>query len=243
MVKRDDLKRDGSKSTRKGEKRGFEDGFNLSLETLTWFGGDNNRLSYNGRDFAVHVHYKSAFLLVSRAPKIQRLVTPLTLQRKQARITDKKKRIAKAKEEAVEYHKLLATSYEIEGILNTSRHSMMVSPTCSYPMPTAFVDNTWPFLPHLVPSGLIFEQLFVIYALPNLFVSSLTLILPFFPTGTSERMEEEGDVAIAFTLERFYFGDNVLPCFESRIPMLKNRLQELPDLDNIRFLLMTKTIR
>ncbi|KAJ6677480.1 40S RIBOSOMAL PROTEIN S6 [Salix purpurea] len=46
---------------------------------------------------------------VSKAPKIQRLVTPLTLQRKRARISDKKKRIAKAKSEAAEYHKLLAT--------------------------------------------------------------------------------------------------------------------------------------
>ncbi|CAL5329586.1 unnamed protein product [Camellia sinensis] len=45
----------------------------------------------------------------SKAPKIQRLVTPLTLQRKRARIAEKKKRIAKAKEEAAEYHKLLAT--------------------------------------------------------------------------------------------------------------------------------------
>uniref|UniRef100_A0A6N2NAT5 non-specific serine/threonine protein kinase n=4 Tax=rosids TaxID=71275 RepID=A0A6N2NAT5_SALVM len=46
---------------------------------------------------------------VSKAPKIQRLVTPLTLQRKRARISDKKKRITKAKAEAAEYHKLLAT--------------------------------------------------------------------------------------------------------------------------------------
>ncbi|MBA0572561.1 hypothetical protein Golob_002893 [Gossypium lobatum] len=46
---------------------------------------------------------------VSKAPKIQRLVTPLTLQRKRARIADKKKRIAKAKSEAAEYQKLLAT--------------------------------------------------------------------------------------------------------------------------------------
>ncbi|XP_022726895.1 40S ribosomal protein S6-like [Durio zibethinus] len=45
---------------------------------------------------------------VSKAPKIQRLVTPLTLQRKRARIADKKKRIAKAKSEAAEYQKLLA---------------------------------------------------------------------------------------------------------------------------------------
>ncbi|KAL2477350.1 40S ribosomal protein S6-like [Forsythia ovata] len=46
---------------------------------------------------------------LSKAPKIQRLVTPLTLQRKRARIADKKKRIAKAKAEAAEYQKLLAT--------------------------------------------------------------------------------------------------------------------------------------
>ncbi|KAL5073654.1 hypothetical protein RYX36_012638, partial [Vicia faba] len=45
----------------------------------------------------------------SKAPKIQRLVTPLTLQRKRARIADKKKRIAKAKSEAAEYQKLLAS--------------------------------------------------------------------------------------------------------------------------------------
>ncbi|OMO80082.1 hypothetical protein COLO4_24247 [Corchorus olitorius] len=107
--------------------------------------------------------------------------------------------------------------------------------------------------------GVIFEQLSVIYALPKLFISSFTLVLPFFPTGTSERMEDEGDVATAFTLarilsniptsrggptslvtydihalqERFYFGDNILPCFESGIPLLKNRLQQLPDSDNI----------
>lgn len=115
------------------------------------------------------------------------------------------------------------------------------------------------FLASFSSPGVIFEQLSVIYALPKLFVSSFTLVLPFFPTGTFERMEEEGDVATAFTLarilsnipisrggptnmvifdihalqERFYFGDNVLPCFESGIPMLLNRLQQLPDSDNI----------
>ncbi|KAK7860137.1 40s ribosomal protein s6 [Quercus suber] len=45
----------------------------------------------------------------SKAPKIQRLVTPLTLQRKRARIADKKKRVAKSKSAAAEYQKLLAT--------------------------------------------------------------------------------------------------------------------------------------
>lgn len=45
----------------------------------------------------------------SKAPKIQRLVTPLTLQRKRARIAEKKKRVVKAKAEAAEYHKLLTS--------------------------------------------------------------------------------------------------------------------------------------
>ncbi|CAA7397548.1 unnamed protein product [Spirodela intermedia] len=115
------------------------------------------------------------------------------------------------------------------------------------------------FLASFSSPRVIFEQLSVIYALPRLFISSFTVVLPFFPTGTSERMEEEGDVATAFTLarilssipisrggptslviydihalqERFYFGDNVLPCFESGVPLLMNRLQELPDSDNI----------
>ncbi len=44
----------------------------------------------------------------SRAPKIQRLVTPLTLQRKRARASLKKQRIEKSKKDAAEYHKLLA---------------------------------------------------------------------------------------------------------------------------------------
>ncbi|TYG69712.1 hypothetical protein ES288_D05G253100v1 [Gossypium darwinii] len=44
---------------------------------------------------------------VSKAPKIQRLATPLTLQKKLTRIAEKKKRITKAKAEA-EYQKLLA---------------------------------------------------------------------------------------------------------------------------------------
>ncbi|KAK8643495.1 hypothetical protein V6N13_012790 [Hibiscus sabdariffa] len=115
------------------------------------------------------------------------------------------------------------------------------------------------FLASFSSPSVIFEQLSVIYALPKLFISSFTLVLPFFPTGTSERMEDEGDVATAFTLarilsniptsrggptslvtfdihalqERFYFGDNILPCFESGIPLLMNRLQQLPDSDKI----------
>lgn len=143
------------------------------------------------------------------------------------------------------------------------------------------------FLASFHSPAVIFEQISIIYALPRMFVASFTLVLPFFPTGTAERMEDEGDIATAFTLsrilshipisrggptsvvifdihalqvraphvtanwrslpavllppimyckaavytpchfrcltdpaslqERFYFGDNVLPCFESGI--------------------------
>ncbi|KAK9145039.1 hypothetical protein Sjap_004942 [Stephania japonica] len=33
--------------------------------------------------------------------------------------------------------------------------------------------------------------------------------------------------------ERFYFGDHVLPCFETGIPLLKRRLHQLPNAENI----------
>ncbi|KAG6776274.1 hypothetical protein POTOM_019780 [Populus tomentosa] len=58
------------------------------------------------------------------------------------------------------------------------------------------------FLACFSSPGVIFEQLSVIYALPRLFAASFTLVLPFFPTGSFERMEEEGDVATAFTMAR-----------------------------------------
>lgn len=115
------------------------------------------------------------------------------------------------------------------------------------------------FLASFHSPGTIFEQISVIYQLPRMFVGSFTLVLPYFPTGTAERVEAEGDVATAFTLarilsdiplsrggptsivifdihalqERFYFGDTVLPLFESGIPLLRARLKQLPDADNI----------
>lgn len=44
----------------------------------------------------------------SKAPKIQRLVTPISLQRKRHRLAVKKARQVKAKENAAEYQKLIA---------------------------------------------------------------------------------------------------------------------------------------
>lgn len=115
------------------------------------------------------------------------------------------------------------------------------------------------FLASFHDPSVIFEQISIIYSLPRLFVGSFTLVLPYFPTGTAERVEAEGDVATAFTLsriisntplarggpasvvifdihalqERFYFGDHVLPLFESGIPLLRDRLRGLPDRDEV----------
>ncbi|GLC36175.1 ribose phosphate diphosphokinase subunit prs4 [Pleodorina starrii] len=132
--------------------------------------------------------------------------------------------------------------------------------------PDLFVENATSirnrhvaFLASFNNPTVIFEQISVIYALPRLFVSSFTLVLPFFPTGTMERVETEGDIATANTLarllsnvppsrggptslvifdihalqERFYFGDAVLPLFESGVPLLLERLRQLPDKESI----------
>lgn len=164
--------------------------------------------------------------------------------------------------------------------------------------PNLFINNAHDirgrhvaFLASFSSPAVIFEQLSVIFALPRLFVASFSLVLPFFPTGSFERMEEEGDVATAFTMarilsnipvsrggptslviydihalqvsfildychhhlrheliykdssmhyscafvlqERFYFGDHVLPLFEFGIPLLKQRLNQLPDAENV----------
>lgn len=44
------------------------------------------------------------------------------------------------------------------------------------------------FLASFHTPAVIFEQMSVLYALPRLFIGSLTLVLPFFPTGTLERV-------------------------------------------------------
>jgi len=44
----------------------------------------------------------------TKAPKIQRLVTPVTLQRKRRRVADKLKRRVKRREEAATYHQMLS---------------------------------------------------------------------------------------------------------------------------------------
>jgi len=96
------------------------------------------------------------------------------------------------------------------------------------------------------------DQLAVIYALPRYGCRSLTVILPFFPTGTMERIDQEGEVATAHTMSRmlsatpltpsgpvkfviydihalqirFYFQDSILPVLLSAMPLLKDLLDK-----------------
>jgi ribose-phosphate pyrophosphokinase len=107
------------------------------------------------------------------------------------------------------------------------------------------------FLADFLDLSSMFAQLSVIYALPRYCIRSLTLVLPYFPTGTMERIDEEGQVATAYTLatmlgaiplsfygpckllifdihalqERFYFGLNVIPLLQSAIPLLQKQLK------------------
>lgn len=45
--------------------------------------------------------------------------------------------------------------------------------------------------------ALFFEQLSIVYAIPKYLAKSFTFILPFFPTGTMERVDLEGQIATA----------------------------------------------
>lgn len=50
----------------------------------------------------------------------------------------------------------------------------------------------------------IFEQLAVLYELPNYLAKKLTVVLPFFTTGTMERVEKYGQIATAHTLAKLF---------------------------------------
>lgn len=92
----------------------------------------------------------------------------------------------------------------------------------------------------------------VIYTIPRYLAKSLIILLPYFPTGTMERVDEEGQIATATTFarllsnipfctpggpaklivydihalqNRFYFSDNVVPLLVSAVPLFQNALQ------------------
>eukprot|EP00053_Salpingoeca_punica_P006962 m.64622 g.64622 ORF g.64622 m.64622 type:complete len:346 (+) comp13934_c0_seq1:229-1266(+) len=126
--------------------------------------------------------------------------------------------------------------------------------------PNIFIENVKDmagkdviFLASFHTTSVIFDQLAVIYALPRYLAKSLTIILPYFPTGTMERIDSEGQIASAMTMatmlshvplsskgpatimvfdihalqERFYFGPQVIPRLESAMPLLQEELSKL----------------
>lgn len=94
------------------------------------------------------------------------------------------------------------------------------------------------------------SQINVLIVLMQSLIESLTIVLPFYPVGTNERVEQEGRVATANTYSyllsnlprlgkstrlmiydihalqiRFYFHGNVLPTLHTAVPLLLTRLQ------------------
>lgn len=107
------------------------------------------------------------------------------------------------------------------------------------------------FLTSLHKPEFIFEQVSVLYTLATLGLPSLRIFLPYFPTGTMERVDDEGQVATASTLAqllsaiapagpgpvplylwdihalpiRHYFGQTISPRFKTGMDLLKQRLE------------------
>ncbi|XP_025091756.1 ribose-phosphate pyrophosphokinase 4-like isoform X2 [Pomacea canaliculata] len=107
----------------------------------------------------------------------------------------------------------------------------------------------------------IFEQLSLLYAFPRYLARSFHFIMPYFPTGTMERIDLEGQIATAKTLatllsaiplsakgpaqimiydihalqERFYFSDTVIPRLVTAIPLLQRELDQLSDCSNLAY--------
>jgi len=109
------------------------------------------------------------------------------------------------------------------------------------------------FLASFDTPGDIFPQLSAIYEIPRYSVKSFKIVLPYYPTGTMERVDRDGQIATAATLakmvsnvpmtlagpaqiiifdihalqERFYFSDQVIPRLESGVPLLREKLHRL----------------
>lgn len=111
------------------------------------------------------------------------------------------------------------------------------------------------FLASFDEPGDIFEQMSAIWSLTRGGAQLFKIILPYFPTGTMERVDDEGQVATAKTLsrilsatpicgqgpaeiviydvhtlqQRFYVSDNVVPRLKTGTKYLKRRLKDIAD--------------
>ena len=98
----------------------------------------------------------------------------------------------------------------------------------------------------------IFEQISILYHLPKYLCRSLKVLLPYFPTGTMERIQIQGEIATAYSLaqmlssipltrsgpaevvifdihalqNQFYFSSNIIVRLESTVDLLFDRLNQ-----------------
>lgn len=98
----------------------------------------------------------------------------------------------------------------------------------------------------------IFGQISLLYHLPKYLCRSLTVLLPYFPTGTMERIQIPGEIATAYSLaqmlssipltrtgpsevvifdihalqNQFYFSSNIIVRLESTVSLLFNELKD-----------------
>ena len=114
------------------------------------------------------------------------------------------------------------------------------------------------FLASLHNPQTIFEQISLLYHLPKYLCRSLKVLLPYFPTGTMERIQIQGEIATAYSLaqmlsaipltrtgpcevvifdihalqNQFYFSSNILVRLESTVELL---LKELKSQENEKY--------
>jgi phosphoribosylpyrophosphate synthetase len=108
------------------------------------------------------------------------------------------------------------------------------------------------FLASFFNNDVTLSQFSVLIVLLQSFIQSMTIVLPYYPVGTNERVEVEGKVATANTYSillsnlpsigspsrimiydihalqnRFYFHNSTIPSLHSTIPLVLNRLTDL----------------
>lgn len=108
------------------------------------------------------------------------------------------------------------------------------------------------FLASLHNPSSIFVQISLLYHLPKYLCRSLKVLLPYFPTGTMERIQIQGEIATAYSLaqmlssipltrtgpsevvifdihalqNQFYFSSNIIVRLESTVGLLFNELNK-----------------
>lgn len=114
------------------------------------------------------------------------------------------------------------------------------------------------FLANFKNNDVLLAQYYALVVIAESFVESLTVVLPFFPTATMERVLVEGEVATAATLakmlsnlppigkparvmlydlhtlqNRFYFTGNAIATLHTAFPLMTQQIKDMADADRI----------